>query len=299
MVTSALIVISGCLFYAALYCKKHKHYKLALTFAYIWITPLAIRVAMVQNETLEQWVLWITGFASLGLAHSFLKKNDVGYAFVTFLVSAFLIFCGSTGMQALLRNQILWQVTASLKSYGEKLDKFNDTVTDIRGQMSAQNESNRIYQVQIAKSQKEITSAKKQISDIETLIEQVASRNEDELLEGNDANHVMVISHSLTNPPWHILRLKRAAIPRTFVISVHHRKGLIDAPSVRLNGTSHTLNIVAVNYDVEDYTNLFYTCSYSADYRVTNLYTAMPTSNQMKLTPSGILFLTNFSAGAK
>ena len=102
-----------------------------------------------SNLTVEQILCWTFGAAFFVFAGFLVKKEHLAYAVVVLLISAFTCFCGLSGVQALLKTHMLWQVTSSLKNYGDKIDRFQETV-------AAMNQDIREQQATNATTQKEL-----------------------------------------------------------------------------------------------------------------------------------------------
>jgi hypothetical protein len=132
-----------------------------------------------NNLTTEQILCWGFGFAFFVMSCYFVKKDSLAYAFVIFLISVLTCFCGLSGVQALLKTHLLWQVTDSLKAYSEKIDKFQNTVAEMHQSLSQQQSeltSNQFtmlsdlnaVQTKIAKQQDELTTIQTKIRNAES-----------------------------------------------------------------------------------------------------------------------------------
>ena len=173
--------------------KKNQYRTSALA---ITLSVLCFVIAQINGDfltkfwndlSLEQFVCWGFGFAFLILAVYFAHKDSLAYAFVILLISVFACFCGLSGVQALLKTHLLWQVTSALQSYGEKIDKYQKTVADMHESLSQQQfelSSNQLilskgqdeFKVQIADVVKRLTKQQDKIADAE---EKVFSQQSD------------------------------------------------------------------------------------------------------------------------
>jgi hypothetical protein len=88
---------------------------------------------------IEQIICWLFALWYLRLAFDLAKvKDGLGYAFVVLIISAFSFFCGMSGVQAFLKTHMLMTVKDSFISYGEKLDRFQTNVIEMRNDLSDQ-----------------------------------------------------------------------------------------------------------------------------------------------------------------
>jgi hypothetical protein len=180
------------------------------------------------NVTLEQVLCWVVGLAFFCFAGYMVKKNHVSYGFIAFLVSAFTCFCGLSGVQAFLKTHMLWRVTSSLKSYGDKLDEFETNVIvmqlDLKNQQATnhaqgaelQNVQNSIHVAisQLNSQQKQITTQynrlfaidndvniaitnlagqKQQLTNVQSLVDTLYAATVTETLHGTDTNNVVIV----------------------------------------------------------------------------------------------------------
>lgn len=127
--------------------------------------------ALWNGLTSEQLLCWGFAFLFLLVAVYFAHKGSLAYAFVILLMSIFCCFSGFSSVQALLKTHMLWLVTDSLKSYGEKIDNYQNTVADIQNRMSKRQtefESNQTKLViQINNYQKRLNEVQEQIGKAE------------------------------------------------------------------------------------------------------------------------------------
>jgi|ERR1035441_1316071 hypothetical protein len=123
--------------------KKHQYRLAAFIISGAFIIFAAIQIFSngllgAQTLSVEQFLCWGFGIALFTLSVYFAQKNSLSYAFAVLIMSAFSCFCGLSGVQAFLKTHLLWQVTTSLKNYGEKLDSFQTTVLDMRKSLTEQ-----------------------------------------------------------------------------------------------------------------------------------------------------------------
>jgi hypothetical protein len=129
-----------------------------------------------SDLSLEQFVCWGFAFAFLLLAVYFAHKDSLAYAFVILLISVFAGFCGLSGVQALLKTHLLWEVSSALKSYGEKIDRYQVMVADMQQTLSEQQFTLKTNQLALSASQDEF---KIQIADVEKRLSKQQSKIEE------------------------------------------------------------------------------------------------------------------------
>ena len=94
----------------------------------------------------EQIICWLFAAGFLSLAVYFAHKGSLPYAFAIVIMAAFAGFAGLSGVQSFLKTHILWQVTSTLKTYGEKIDQFQTSVLEMRKELTEQQKSLTINQ---------------------------------------------------------------------------------------------------------------------------------------------------------
>jgi hypothetical protein len=93
--------------------------------------------AVIHGLTMEQYLCWGFGFLFLCVAVYFIHEKALAYGFVLTLISVVCCFCGFSSVQSFLKTEMLWMVTDTLKSYGDKIDNYQATVVDIQSRLSA------------------------------------------------------------------------------------------------------------------------------------------------------------------
>ncbi len=159
-----------------------------------------------NDLSLEQFVCWGFGFAFLILAVYFAHKDSLAYAFVILLISVFACFCGLSGVQALLKTHLLWQVTSTLQSYGEKIDNYQKTVADMHQSLSQQQFELSSNQLILSKGQDEF---KVQIADVEKRL----SKQQDKIADA--AANVSSQQSAITNQFQQISTLQNQLLATT------------------------------------------------------------------------------------
>lgn len=188
--TIASYIVVGFLFSLSAFLAVKKRHGISAVIAvlafvgFIFAQLLNVGIYKIQyGLSVEQWVCWFFALAFLALACMFLNEKNLPYAFVIFLFSITTFFCGLSGVQAIIKTHLLGQVTESLKSYGDKIDKFQTTVSDMQAKLIAQQsllQSNQSvvqaqmtnFQAAIAATRMEITN---QLQSIRTLNDTVVA----------------------------------------------------------------------------------------------------------------------------
>ena len=137
----SLVTFGVCFTFWLLKKKKYRIAAFVISGAFIVFGAIQLfsnGLLVTQNLTIEQFLCWGFGLALFTLSVYFAHKNSLSYAFAVLVMSAFAIFCGLSGVQAFLKTHLLWQITTSLKNYGEKLDSFQTTVLDMRKGLTEQ-----------------------------------------------------------------------------------------------------------------------------------------------------------------
>ncbi len=163
------------------YYASKKHFRLSavtvvlmfLCFIFAQFYGLGL-YTLFHGLTLEQYLCWGFGLLFLLLAAYFIHEKALAYAFAVSLIAVFSCFCGFSSVQALLKTHMLWMVTDSLKSYGDKIDTYQTTLADIQKRLSEKQnefESNQTVLItQINKQKKELDAVQSKIRDSETNI---------------------------------------------------------------------------------------------------------------------------------
>ena len=88
-------------------------------------------------QIVEQIFCVVMGFVFLRVAYRWLDKPDkLGQAFLFFLVAIGFFVCTLSGVQNLIKTNILWRFTKSLEEYGNKIDTFQTSVTEMRDDLN-------------------------------------------------------------------------------------------------------------------------------------------------------------------
>lgn len=114
--------------------------------------------------TPEIFVCWVFASGCFGFAILLLKEKEIGYSLLTLLISTFAVFCSLSGVQSLLKTHLLWQVTTSLKDYGDKLDQFQASVATMEENLRHQEDTNNTTQHELAKLGQQISTAQSNLN---------------------------------------------------------------------------------------------------------------------------------------
>jgi hypothetical protein len=263
-------------------------------------------------QVIEQIFLALLGFIFLRVAYKWMDKPDkLGQAFLFFLVAMCFFVCTLSGVQSLIKTNILWRFTKSLEEYGNKIDTFQTTVTDMRDDLKKQQsilasnqttlsiiQSNiQAAQIGITNTQRgianqfnEITYLQQQISAAQTNLykQETLLANVQYWIENLYANMTFervtnvdptrVIMTQGTNGALNFLiMLKNAPITNSIEIYSLNSKGVDERFHILGNNCR---NLIVVGTDNVDTNKLRFSLQYVADRRETNLFTAMPILNK-------------------
>ena len=126
------------------------------------------------NLSAEQLLCWCFALLFFGVAIYFVHEKALPYAFALSLISVFCCFCGFSSVQALLKTHMLWVVTDTLKSYGDKIDNFQNTIADMNQRLAAKQaelETNQLkFVAEINRQKEELKAVQVRIHESETNI---------------------------------------------------------------------------------------------------------------------------------
>jgi hypothetical protein len=143
------------------------------------ITP-----TLVGDLTLEQILCWGFALLFLGAAIYFIHKQALPYGFALSIISIFCCFCGFSSVQALLKTHMLWTVTETLKTYGDKIDNYQKINAELQKSLTAkQNElvTNQflfVAEMNIQKEELKAIQTKIAESEVDIIRQQLAITNQ-------------------------------------------------------------------------------------------------------------------------
>ena len=177
----AFYVMSAVLLGFAVYYTSQKHFRLSGLF--VLLSFVSFVLAQFSGEglpvgfhsiSIEQCLCWGFGFLFLLAAVYFVHKQALAYGFVVVIFAVCSCFCGLSSVQSLLKTHMLWMVTDSLKSYGDKIDTYQTTVAEIQERLSnkqSELESNQLALIkQITDQKRELDAVQSKIREAETNI---------------------------------------------------------------------------------------------------------------------------------
>ena len=233
-----------------------------------------------QNHlTTEQILCWVVGFFFLSFAFFLVREDHFAYAFMAFLFSVGACFCGLSGVQAILKTHLLTEVTTSLKGYGEKIDKFQATVSDMNDAIvSNQNQVQfqwTNFNDTVSNAEARINAQQKKIGDVEDWVQILYNQKIHDTFSALDSNHVTL--YPTNGGVLYALRLSTVPIVNSIEFyTVDPRSGI---PQRNWYSKS-TLNLICgglYGYDVD---KVSFVIDYIGDPRQTNLYSRMPVLNK-------------------
>lgn len=164
--------------------RKKRH----LTNSDVWLLFFAIVCLIFGisfNKPLgEQIFCALLGFVFLKSAYAWLDEDKAGQAFVLFIVAAAFFLCTLSGMQSLIKTEILSKFSEKMAAYGERIDTFQKAVTDMRDdlrkqqdQLSTNQTDIKTVQAKIQKSQSQVADAQKELGKIQDDIRKQETAN--------------------------------------------------------------------------------------------------------------------------
>lgn len=177
----AFYVVAVVLIVYSVYFASRKHFRISGLFVVFSFVSFILAQfsgkglsAVIHGLTVEQYLCWGFGFLFLCLAIYFVHEKALAYGFAVSIIAVISCFCGFSSVQSFLKTQMLWMVTDTLKSYGDKLDNYQATVVDIQKRLSAKQEefeSNQMVLVMKMNDQKkELDTIQAKIREAETNI---------------------------------------------------------------------------------------------------------------------------------
>ena len=177
----AFYVVAVVLIAYSAYFASKKHFRLSGLLVVLSFTSFVLAQfsgkgfsAAIHGLTIEQYLCWGFGFLFLCLAIYFVHEKALAYGFALSIIAVISCFCGFSSVQSFLKTQMLWMVTDTLKSYGDKIDNYQATVVDIQKRLSAKQEefeSNQIVLVtKMNEQKKELDYIQAKIREAETSI---------------------------------------------------------------------------------------------------------------------------------
>lgn len=166
--------------FAALFA-SHKHFRLSgviltLSFAsFVLAQFMGKGLSMaIHGLTLEQILCWVFGFFFLCLAVYFIHEKALAYGFALCIIAVVSCFFGFSSVQALMKSHLLWMVSDTLNSYGNKIETYQIVNADIQKRLAdkqAEFETNQQGLVsQMVKQKDELDAVQSKIRDAELTI---------------------------------------------------------------------------------------------------------------------------------
>lgn len=294
--------------------KRPKLCGLSLVFAFLTFLIAEINAGTTftfQNHlTTEQILCWTVGFFFLLFAFFLIKEDHFSYAFMAFLFSVGACFCGLSGVQAILKTHLLQEVTTSLKGYGDKLDKFQTTVTDMRDDLRRQQSilaSNQnalgtveaqiqgaqigvtnaqqgitnqfqkitVLQDRISAAQTNINDQEKKLSDVAYWVQNLYAEVTNETFSSTNVDNLAFFSTTNKSEIVALFRLGGAPIVGS-IEGFFWDKNRLSEERIVMNWHRAGLNIGTVKLLDCDTNSLRLSFRYVIDTRQTNLYVRMP-----------------------
>ena len=259
----------------------------------------------------EQVLCWCFGLMFLGVAIYFVHEKALAYAFALSVISVFCCFCGFSSVQGLLKTHMLWLVTDTLKSYGDKIDNFQTTMAEMQKRLAtkqAELETNQMVFVAELKSvqtkiqdaetniffqqsditnqfqkisvvqsglemaQTNLATQQAKISDVEYWVQNLYDKVQEESYSTTDTNHICFVN--MTNGgTFIIIRLEHTPISGSVQAYAKDNHGIAEN---RLAKTQFLGNLVCYSLFQYDMNNTQIAFRYVEDNRGINFYSRMP-----------------------
>ena len=146
----------------------------------------------------------IVGLIFVWFAGKFLHKEKVGMAFALLVIAGAFFFCSFSSVQAFIKTGILWKVDQKLTEYGDKIDGFQTSVSDMRDDLG--------------KQQVKIMVAQSNLDDVEYWVQNLYGKMTNEGVSMSDTNRVLTVPKT-NNVTLYIVRLEHAVIPGSVLVS--------------------------------------------------------------------------------
>ena len=118
----------------------------------------------------EQIVCWLFGGGLLYLAFRLVHKDKWGFASVVSVLVAVSILCGQSWFQGFMKSEITSVATSTLQKYGDKLDDFQNTVTNMKGELARHQKQIGEHQTELERHQKDLGIQQGEIGKAQTNI---------------------------------------------------------------------------------------------------------------------------------
>jgi uncharacterized membrane protein len=270
-----------------------------------WIGNLTMQIV-------EQIFCAVIGVIFLRVAFKWLDKPDkLAHAFIFFLVAIGFFVCTLSGVQSLIKTNILWKFTKSLDEYGNKIDMFQTTVSEMRddlkkqqsilasnqttlatiqariqtaqsGVTNAQQDITKQFknisalQDQITSAQTNLDAQEKQLSDVSYWVQNLYDNTTNEVLSVENPNQLLVIPGINPSENIVLIRLSAAAIPGSVEAEVNDHAHFAPIRTF-VNWGKNSKNLSTLRLGSTFQTNaLQLSLHYVVDTRETNLYHRMP-----------------------